>query len=69
MRCSKSLIWSNNAYATAVQIFDLANGELLCHPQTDLYKSGKEVVVMKKYILRIMFFIIVFLITLTKKVR
>ena len=41
----------------------------LCHPQTDLYKSGKEVVVMKKYILRVMFFIIVFLITLTKKVR
>ena len=41
----------------------------LCHPHTDFFKSGKEVVVMLKYIIRILVLVIVFLITLTIKVR
>lgn len=41
----------------------------LCHPLYRLIKSGKEVVVMKKYILRIIFFAIVFLIAFTIKVK
>ena len=40
----------------------------LCHLIPTLW-LGKEVVVMRKYILRIIFLTIVFLIMLTKKVR
>ena len=41
----------------------------LCHPRTDFFKSEKEVVVMLKYIIRIFILVVVFLITLTIKVR
>lgn len=40
----------------------------LCHLVT-IFKLGKEVVVMLKYIIRILILVIVFLITLTIKVR
>ena len=63
MCCSKSLIWQNSAYATAVQIFDLANGELQCH------HLRKEVAAMKKYIPRIIFLAIVLFIVFTVKVK
>ena len=42
MHCSKSPIWRNSAYATAVQIFDLVNGELQCHLPTDICQEGGD---------------------------
>mgnify|MGYP004650588251 CR=1 len=41
----------------------------LCHHRTDFHKSGREVVVMIKYIIRIFVLVIVFLLTLIIKVR
>ena len=42
MHCSKSPIWRNSAYATAVQIFDLVNGELQFHLPTDICQEGGD---------------------------
>ena len=41
----------------------------LCHTRADLHKSGKGVAAMHKYIIKVFILVIVFLFTLTIKVR